>query len=220
MVVLGVVGPIAAGKSVVLAALEELGAATIRADDVSREILQPGRPELDAVREAFGDRFISGDGSLRRQALADLIFADADARQLLNKLVHPPMVAGIARRVEEYRNCPHPPPLVAVEAAVLLQVGMGELVDKLLLVDAPTEVRIQRLIQRDGLPRAEARRRVELHDELGLGQVRADYVIEAVGSLDNTRDQVARLWPQLVEPNGSNYSPTDGNNMSANTVNS
>ncbi len=200
MLVLGVVGPIAAGKSVVLAALQELGAATIGADEVSREILQPGRPELDKVREAFGDEFIDADGNVRRRALAELIFADAQARQRLNELMHPPMVARIAQHIQEYRNRPHSPPLVAVEAAVLLQMGAGELVDKLLLVDAPAEVRVQRLMQRDGLPAKEARRRVELHDRLGLNQVRADYVIKATGSPQDTREQVAALWPQLVEP--------------------
>lgn len=199
MVVLGVVGPIASGKSVVLAALEEQGAAIIQADDISRELLQPGRPELEAVRAVFGDRFIAADGNLRRGALAELIFADAEARQRLNELIHPPMVARVAERLQEYRNRPHPPALVAVEAAVLLQMGAGELVDKLLLVDAPAEVRVQRLVERDRLPPDEARGRVRLHDQLGLGQICADYVIEATGSLQNTRDQVAALWLQIVD---------------------
>lgn len=198
MVVLGVVGPIAGGKSVIMVALEEWGAATVQADAVSRELLVPGRPELQAAREAFGDGFVDAEGRLRRRALADLIFADGGARRRLNELLHPAMVARLAERIEQFRSGPGSPPLVAVEAAVLLQMGARELVDKLLLVDAPAEVRIQRLAQRDGLRLAEARRRVQLHDRLGLGRVCADYVIEAGGSLENTREQVAELWPDLV----------------------
>ena len=200
MVVLGVVGPIAAGKSVIIASLEGRGAVTIRADDVSRELLQPGCHELCAVQAAFGERFINGEGRLRRRALAELIFAEPAARRRLNELLHPAMVARIAEGIEQLRSSPQPPPLVAVEAAILLEMGAKQLVDKLLLVNAPVEVRIQRLAQRDSLPGDEARRRVAVHDRLGLGQVQADYVIETTGSLEDTRQQVARLWPRLLDP--------------------
>jgi len=204
MVVVGVVGPIAAGKSVVLAALADLGAAVIQADDISREILLPGRPELEAVRQAFGDEFINPDGSLRRPALAELIFADPTARQRLNDLVHPSMARRITECIQQYRNSPHPPPLVAVEAAVLLEMGLQQLVNKLILVDAPAEVRVQRLMQRDGLAPDEARRRVAVHDQLGLDQVEADYVIQAVGSVETTRQQTAELWPELRDEDDDN----------------
>ncbi len=198
MIVLGVAGPLASGKSTVLEMLQELGAATLRADDISRELLQPGQPVLEQVRAAFGDEYITPAGKLARKKLAELIFADTQARQRLNRIMHPPMVARLREILDEYRHANTPPPIVAIEAAVLHQMGLDQIVDKVLLVTASQQTRIRRLCQRDGLSDRQAQRRVELHDELGLGQVEADYIIDTNGELAQTRQQVTDLWAQLM----------------------
>ncbi len=198
MIVLGIAGPLASGKSTVLGMLEELGAATLRADDVSRELLQPGQPVFEQVRAAFGDEYLTPNDKLERKRLAELIFADAQARQRLNRIMHPPMVERLRELATDYRQAANPPPVIAIEAAVLHQMGLDQIVDKVLLVTACQQTRIRRLCQRDGLSEQQAQRRVELHDELGLGQVEADYIIDTNGELAETRHQVTDLWAQLM----------------------
>ena len=198
MIVLGVAGPLASGKSTVLEMLQKLGAATLRADDISRELLQPGQPVFEQVRAAFGDEYVAPAGELERKKLAELIFADCQARQRLNRIMHPPMVARLREMASDYRQAANPPPVIAIEAAVLHQMGLDQIVDKVLLVTACQQTRIRRLCQRDGLSDLQAQRRVELHDELGLGEVEADYVIDTNGKLAKTRQQVGQLWAQLM----------------------
>ena len=99
----------------------------------------------------------------------------------------------------DYRRAANPPPVVAIEAAVLHQMGLDQIVARVVLVTASEPTRIRRLCQRDGMSERQAQRRVELHDELGLGEVEADYVIDTSGELAATRQQVANLWAQLME---------------------
>ncbi len=199
MIVLGIAGPLASGKSTVLGILEELGAATLRADDVSRELLQPGQPVFEQVRATFGEEYLTPAGELQRKKLAELIFADCRARQRLNQIMHPPMVARLRQIVDEYCQAANPPPVIAIEAAVLHQMGLDQIVDKILLVAASEPTRIRRLCQRDGISEQQAQRRVELHDELGLGEIEADYVIDTHGKVAATRQQVTNLWAQVME---------------------
>ncbi len=199
MMVLGVAGPLASGKSTVLEMLEDLGAATLRADDISRELLQPGQPVFEQVRAAFGEEYFAADGRLQRKELAELIFADAQARQRLNRIMHPPMVARLREIIDEYRRANTPPPMVAIEAAILQQMGLDQIVDNVLLVTASEPTRIRRLCQREGISTQQAQRRVALHDELGLGEIEADYIIDTNGKLAETRQQVANLWAELME---------------------
>lgn len=199
MIVLGVAGPLASGKSTVLEMLQKLGAVTLRADDISRELLEPDQPVFEQVRAAFGDEYLTPAGELERKKLAALIFADAEARQRLNRIMHPPMVARLRQIVDGYRRANADPPVIAIEAAVLHQMGLDRIVDKVLLVTTCQQTRIRRLCQRDGIGEHQAQRRVELHDELGLGQVEADYIIDTNGKLAETRQQVANLWAELME---------------------
>ena len=197
MRVVGLIGPIAVGKSVVLEALEDCGAATVRADEVSRELLAPGTERLDAVTETFGTQFLTPDGSLRRRKLGDLIFTDAGARAKLERLMHPAMVARMRERIEELAQVGAP--LVVVEAANLVEMGGLDLVDCVVKVTAPREDRVRRLMARDGLGREEAEHRVRVHEEMGIGEAAADYVLDAGGKEGDTRRKGERLWRELVQ---------------------
>ncbi len=197
-IVLGIAGPLASGKSTVLRMLQDLGAATLRADDVSRELLQPGQPALEQVRATFGEELFAEDGTLRRDKLAALIFAEPAARQQLNRIMHPPMVARLRQKVDDYRQGASGSPVIAIEAAILHEMGLDRITDKILLVTAPEAARIERLRERDGLSEPAARRRVKLHDEMGLGKIQADYTINTAGDLADTRRQVEELWAELT----------------------
>lgn len=192
---LGVVGPLAAGKTVVVNMLADLGAAAVTADEVSRHLLRPGNPVFDAVVEAFGSRYLRPDGTLDRPALARLIFTDDAARRRLECITHPPMLEEMRRRIEqaEARGAE----VVAVEAAVLYVMGGDRLVDYVLLVTASRDERLRRLMARDGLTREEADERLRLHERLGLDNPPADFVIDTTAGLEHTAAEVRRLWRRL-----------------------
>jgi len=196
MVVIGIVGPIGAGKTEVLRLLEEHGARTVAADAMSREVLATGQPALEQVREAFGEEFFDAAGNLQRRKLGDLVFRDEAARRRLDGIVHPLMTAALRRRLEQWRD--EGVRVAVVESAVLEEMGARPLVDRVLLVTAPEATRLQRLRDRDGMGAEEARQRLEAHRRLGLDRPVADYVIENDGDRDELRAQVEHLWLQLV----------------------
>lgn len=202
MVVIGLIGPVAAGKSVVLAELARLGAWPIRADDVSRELLAPGQPLLDAVLAAFGGQYRRADGSLDRSALGKLIFRDQEARARLEGILHPAMVARMAELVALARGQTPPPPAVVIEAANLVPMGGLDLVDVTVLVTAERETRVRRLMAREGASRADAEALVGLHETLGLEDFPADCVLVTDGDERATRCAVQRLWGTLVKDSG------------------
>lgn len=198
----GLIGPIGAGKSVVADELAACGAAVIRADDISREVLAPGSATLAAVAAVFGDEVLDEGGALKRRELGHLVFADPKARRRLEEIVHPAMVARIEAQLAELRAKRPVPALAVVEAANLVEMGGAHLVDELVMVTAPREERLRRIVERDGLSREEAQDRLRAHEELGIEGHRADHVIVATGEAADTRVQAQQLWGRLVEEGG------------------
>jgi dephospho-CoA kinase len=196
MVVIGLVGAIGAGKTEVMRLLESLGARTVAADELSREVLAPGQPAISLVREAFGEEFFDAAGTLQRRKLGDLVFGDEAARQRLDGIVHPLMTAALRRRLEQWREAQVP--VAVVESAVLEEMGARPLVDRVVLVTAPFPVRLRRLMARDGMGETEARRRLEAHRRLGLETPAADVMIENAGDCEKLRTRVEHLWAELV----------------------
>ncbi|MBC7288034.1 MAG: dephospho-CoA kinase [Armatimonadetes bacterium] len=193
----GIIGALCAGKTTVLRMLGELGAATVSADEVNRELLKPGRPLLQAVIAAFGPEYVRPDGTLDRRKLAELVFSDDQAREKLEAIVHPPMVSEMKRRIEEAEKAGAR--IVAAEAAVLHRMGAAGLIDVLVRVTADREERLRRLMRRDGLSRQEAEKRLRLHDRLGLGDIAADWTIDTTRGEEHTASQVRRLWRHLQD---------------------
>ncbi len=196
-IVLGIVGPIGSGKTLVLEMLRDLGAETIAADDISRELLQPRSPVLEEVFRRFGRNLRRPDGRLDRAALADQVFADEGLRRRLNALLHPLMVQRLRRQLEQWRQCAQPPTIVAVEAAILDEMDARPLVDHVVRVEAPRDQRLRRLGAREGMNPQQAEQRLRLHEQMGLAQVSADSVIDNSGDLAALRKQVVRLWSAL-----------------------
>jgi len=196
MLVIGIVGAIGAGKSEVLRLFGELGARTVAADELSREVLAPGAPALEQVREAFGDEYFDAEGNLIRRALGNLIFRDEAARRRLDDLVHPLMTERLRERLERWRT--EGTVVAVVESAVLVEMGARPLVDKVLLVRAGEGKRLKRLGERDHLDEQETRRRLAAHERLALGEAPADFTINNDGDLDELRRQVEHVWRKLV----------------------
>ncbi|MEN6403680.1 MAG: dephospho-CoA kinase [Armatimonadia bacterium] len=196
MLVIGIVGAIGAGKTEVLRLFGELGARTVAADELSREVLAPGAPALKQVREAFGDEYFDEQGHLRRRALGNLIFKDEAARRRLDDLVHPLMTERLRERLAQWRA--EGAAVAAVESAVLVEMGARPLVDKVVLVRAGKEERLGRLAERDHLDEQETRRRLAAHERLALGEAPADFTINNDGDLGELRRQVEHVWRRLV----------------------
>lgn len=178
--------------------LERLGAAVIRADDVSRELLQPGSELLAEVVEEFGGGFLKADGSLDRRALGAAILDDDGARRRLEWIVHPAMVARMGELVDEIRRV-GATPVTVIEAANLVEMGALALVDVTVMVTAPREERIRRLMRRDGIGRERAETLVKLHERMGIGEHCTHHVLSTNCCIDDTRRAAQRLWRELTE---------------------
>ncbi len=198
MTVLGIVGPMGSGKTFVLEILGRLGAVTIKADDLSRELLQPGAALTGKIRQTFGDEFFDSEGNLLRSRLAELIFASEEARQRLNDIMYPAMVVLLQQRLAQLREATAPPAVVAVEAANLYEMGADRLVHHILNVTAPRPVREQRIRNRDNLTVAETRRRLDAHAAAGLDDSRADFEINTDTNAGQLQGEVEALYQRLT----------------------
>jgi dephospho-CoA kinase len=196
MRVIGLTGGIAAGKTVVADRLAELGAVRIDADRLAREVVEPGTPALAEIAQRFGAGVIRDDGSLDRPALGAVIFQDPDARRDLEAITHPAVRALSARRMAEAGEA-DPDAIVVYDIPLLVESGRVDEFDRIVVVHAPREERIRRLIELRGMPRAEAERRIasQASDEDRLAV--ADDVVDSGVSLASTLEQTDRLWANL-----------------------
>ncbi|MGB9886638.1 MAG: dephospho-CoA kinase [Moorellales bacterium] len=209
MVVIGLTGGIASGKSTVSRMLARLGACIIDADLLAREIVRPGRPAWRDIVRHFGREVLGPGGEIDRKALARRIFADSEARLLLNRLTHPRVVertAAILRELARRGDCP----MAVVDAPLFFEAGMDKLVDEVWVVRVSEETQIQRLIERDKLTPEEARQRLAAQMSLAERLQRAHRVIDNEGSVEETWKQVLDLWRKVVgsEPDAPGGSPS------------
>jgi dephospho-CoA kinase len=196
--IIGVVGESGSGKTVVLEMLGRLGAATIEADAIAREVVAPGSAVLKAIGEHFGAEFLRPDGALDRKALGRLVFSDEGARRALNALTHPAMLSRINGRIAALAGGRPPPAAIGLEAAVLQEMGALDLVDVLIMVRAPRALRLERIRRRDSVTEREAEARLAAQEDAGLGRLAADFVVDNGGALALTEEQVREVWPRMM----------------------
>lgn len=145
MIVVGLTGGVASGKSHVLALFTALGPPAIEADDVGRAVVEPGEPALAEIAAAFGSTMLLADGSLDRRAMRERVFADPAALQRLEAITHPHIFARLERWLAQQSG-----PYCLLSAAILLERGFDRLCQRVLVVDAPEKDQIARLMRRDG----------------------------------------------------------------------
>lgn len=196
--VLGVTGNIASGKSTVTGLLAGFGAIVIDSDFVYRDLVTAGSPLLRQLAERFGEAVVADDGSLDRAALGAIVFFDTASLADLDRLTHPAVIAEVDRRVESI-----PRGVVVLDAVKLVESGHADHCDAVWVVVTEPEEQVTRLMKRNRLPAEEARRRVTAQPPMGPKLERADLVIDNSGSLEETRDQVARAWRTLPVCNPS-----------------
>jgi dephospho-CoA kinase len=201
----GLTGGIASGKSEVSRRLVELGAVLVDADVLAREAVEAGSEGLAEIVRAFGEGVLTDDGGLDRAALGAIVFADPERRGLLNSIVHPRVRA---RAAEIVAAAPEDA-VVVQDIPLLVETGQAGNFDVVVVVDAPDDVRIRRLGERNGLSPEEAAARIAAQATRGERLAVADCVIENAGSLGELRDAVDRLWHDILVP-AATQTLTDG----------
>ena len=196
MIIVGLTGGIASGKSTVARMLEEKGAFLIDADRVAREVVLPGTEAWRELKAWLGPSIIGPGGAVDRERLGELVFTDSAARQRLNAIVHPRVFEIFARRTEEIRRR-QPSAVLVYDVPLLIESKMNRLVDLVLLVYVPTGIQRRRLQKRDSLSSAETASRLRAQMPLEEKRAYADIIIDNRGSLDLTRRQVDCFWAGL-----------------------
>ncbi|MBK6763706.1 MAG: dephospho-CoA kinase [Micrococcales bacterium] len=191
---IGLTGGIGSGKSTVAGMLEDLGAHVIDADALAREVVAPGTDGLAELVAQFGTGILAADGSLDRAALGAVVFADPAARERLNAITHPRIAA---RTAELVAALPDDAVLVH-DVPLLAELGMQDAYDLVVVVDAPDDIRVARLMQR-GLDERDARARIAAQASRDQRLAIADVVLDNSGSLADLKAQVLQAWPQVSE---------------------
>jgi dephospho-CoA kinase len=189
-------GNIASGKSEVARIFADLGATVIDADDLARDAVVPGSRALEAIVSRWGTRVLNNDGSLNRAALRSIIFSSDADREALNAIVHPEVKRLRDGLVEEARV--RGDAVVVSAIPLLYEVGLEGEYDRVILVDAPDDVRLSRLVHRRGLTPAEARRMMDAQMPASAKRSRAHVVIENENDLKALRRAVERVWKDLT----------------------
>lgn len=196
--VLGITGGIATGKSTVLRMLGELGAETLSADDLAREVLARGTEGYRETVERFGNGILTPDGEIDRSALGAIVFTDESARQVLNSITHPRIISAIQHRIDEFRrNPPSPNAVLAVEIPLLVECGLEGIVDEVVVVSAEPATQVSRLTTRSRMSVEEARRRLAAQMPIERKIERADRVIRNEGTLEELWEAVRAAWQDI-----------------------
>ena len=199
MVLIGLTGGIASGKSVVARRLAEHGAIHVDADALAREVVEPGTPGLAAIAERFGPSVIAADGSLDRAALGGIIFTDSESRLALNAITHPAVWRRAKELFDEATEV-DPDAVIVYDVPLLVEASGDRPIrfDVIAVVTASVQTRMERLVNLRGMNVAEAAGRLasQATDEERLAI--ADVVIDSNGTLDETLDQADSLWAKVT----------------------
>ena len=214
MLRVGLTGGLGSGKSSVAGIFHELGAAVVSADQLGRQLMEPGEPVYAAIVEAFGQGVVRGDGSLDRKALAELAFQHNQADKL-NHIVHPAVIAAEEQWMRGVFAADRKR-VAIVESALIFEVekwgtapGWPQRFDRIILVTVPDEMKIARFVSRmmvnDGhedrreaiAQDARARMAMQIPDQEKAG--RCEYVIDNSGSLEETRERVGEIYRELAQ---------------------
>ncbi len=198
MLVVGLTGGIATGKSTVATIFKNAGAVIFDADQIAREVVKKGQPAHRAIVEEFGKDVLLEDGEINRSVLGDIIFNDPHKKDLLNKIVHPYVRREQERQLKQIEKA-NPNTIVILDIPLLLESEMYRDLSDVVVVYAPEHIQIQRLMQRDNISRADALVRVRSQMPIEEKKDKATIVIDNSGSRDNTRKQTLKIFQQLKE---------------------
>jgi dephospho-CoA kinase len=195
MLLVGLTGNIGSGKSTVAQLLSERGATIIDADVLSRRAVEVGTVAHAAIAERWGTSILAADGSVDRSELRRIVFSDQAQLEQLNAIVHPEVERMRAALVEQARS--RGDRLVVCDIPLLFERRMTDDFDRIVLVDAPRDVRLERLVRERGLRETEAMEMIVAQMPAELKRARADQVIDNDGTLTALNERVTEVWAEL-----------------------
>ena len=198
LLVLGVTGGIASGKTTVANMLEDLGVPIIDFDLLSRQVVEPGQPAFKDITDYFGDGVIDKNGTLDRKRLSTIVFRNPAKRKILEGITHPRIVEAFVRQIKEMAE-KDPHGIVQVVIPLLFEVNLTHLVHKVLVVYVSPDKQIERLTRRDKISHKEAENILKAQMPIDQKVPKADFVIHNEGNVDKTRKAVYALWRSLKE---------------------
>ena len=194
MYLVGLTGGIASGKSYVASLLGELGASTVDADQVAREVVVPGSTGLVQVVGAFGFEILLPSGELDRAKLGEIVFADPEKRIELERILHPLIKARTTQLISE-----QPSEIVVYAVPLLVEANVDYPFDTIITVEAGVENQVSRLMTSRQMSESDARARIEAQTTSPERVARANFVIDSSGPKEQTKLQVVEVWKQLLE---------------------
>lgn len=195
MLVVGLTGGIATGKSTVVRAFRNLGATVIDSDALVHRALTRGGEAYESVVRAFGPGVLDGSGEIDRSSLGEIVFRDESRLRELNQIVHPVVLRQIEHELAKQRESGRH--VVIVDMPLLYEIGWDKRCDSVVVVYASPEQQLDRLCRRNGLGEAEARARLNAQWPVAGKADRANLVIDNSGTVEDTLSQVARIWNEL-----------------------
>lgn len=200
MLRVGLTGGIGSGKSEVSRRLARHGAVVIDGDRIAREVVRPGTPGLAAIEAEFGPDVLLPGGALDRPRLGSLVFSDPGRLAALNAITHPLIAARSQELLDEAERAGAP--VVVYDMPLLVENGLAEFHDVVVVVDVPVEVQLDRLVRDRGMDEREARNRIAAQATREQRRAVADHVIDNTGSLADLDSRIDALWAELIRRSG------------------
>ena len=196
MQIVGLTGGIGSGKSTIVRLFADQGVHWVDADDVAREVVVPGTPALKAISEHFGKDILLDSGELNRAELRSRIFQGDSERQWLEQLLHPLIREAM---LEQLKPQSYDLPYTLLVSPLLLETDQHTLVDRIVVIDVPVEVQIERTVSRDGNTPEQVQRIIDAQMSRDKRVGKADHIITNAGGVEDAKAQVAKLHAQFVD---------------------
>lgn len=191
---IGLTGGIGAGKSTVAQMFKDRGVPVVDADQIARDVVEPGQPALKELVECFGERILNADGTLNRAELAKVAFSDPQSHEQLNGIMHPAIGAETARRFEQLRD--HP--VVVHDVPLLVEAGLAGNYDLTVVVDTPADIRLKRLVEIRGMDPEDARKRIAAQATDEQRREVCDVALDNSKDIEHLRAQFNEMWKTYI----------------------
>jgi len=198
MLVIGLTGGIASGKSTISSFLQELGAVIIDADALARQVVKPGKKAWLQIRKHFGSQIIKEDQTIDRKKLAEIVFNNPGERKVLNAIIHPEVIKLTRDLIKKYKQNTTIP-LIVVDAPLLIEAGMTTVVDEVWVINVDEEKQIERIMKRDKISRQKALSRISSQMPTREKLKYADRIINTNVSLEETFKQLKQIWDDIID---------------------
>lgn len=198
MILVGITGGLASGKTTVAGLFQECGAFVIQADQLARTVVEPGKTAWKEIVQTFGSRVLQADRTLDRTALANMVFQNPQKLSALNRIVHPRVAREQVRQTNAIAR-QHPNAVIIYDAALLIEARAHERMDRIIVVTANQPIQIQRARQRDGLTKRETLARIRAQLPLRTKRRFADYILNGTLPIARLRPQVRQLYQEFLQ---------------------